>query len=414
VNPNELSFIDPVAYQDIFMKRQGRYPLPKDPVWYQRMPNGAWPISSAPEQDHLRIRKQLTYAFSDKALAEQESLVQGHVNLLMKNLERLAATNEEDAENIDMTSWLNYTIFDIFGDFGFGESFGCLRDGRYHPWTRLLFAMPKHGMIRIAASHYAILAPFLFYFFPPALVRQFKDHWQLCVDKVQSRIARGLDGGRKDLMSYILRNKDTAQGMTVQEMEATGYILIFAGAETTASVLSAACCYLTHHPEKMRKLATEVRGGFQSQDDIKFLSTAKLPYLNGVIQETLRLAPAVTGGGARVVDEDGITICHQPVPKGVCFPFCFVSVVKIIPLFQTKLTINPGYRPLLASLPMHLFVPLTTLPTPRTFFQSGGCLQILHSLHRQAQILDSTRQRSPLTIQAPYNRSVPGPATVLV
>jgi len=280
------------------------------------MPNGAWPISSAPEEDHLRIRKQLAYAFSDKALAEQESLVQGHVNLLMEKLEPLAATKEEDADNIDITSWLNYTIFDIFGDFGFGENFDCLKEGRYHQWTRLLFAMPKLGMIRIAASHYAILTPLLFYFFPPALVRQLKDHWQLCVEKVQNRIARGLDGERTDLMSYVLRNKDTAQGMTVQEMEATGYILIFAGAETTASVLAAACCYLTHHPEKMRKLAGEIRTAFASQDDIKFLSTARLPYLNAVIHETLRLAPAVTGGGARVVDEDGITICQQPVPKG--------------------------------------------------------------------------------------------------
>jgi cytochrome P450 len=261
-------------------------------------------------------------------------MVQGHVNLLMEKLERLAATHIEGANNVDISSWFNYAVFDIFGDFGFGESFGCLREGRYHQWTRLLSAMPKLGMMRIAASYYTVLTPLLFFLFPPALVRQLKDHWRLCVDKVQSRIAVGMKGDGKDLMSYILRNEDTAQAMTGPEMEATGYILIFAGAETTASVLSAACCYLTHHPDKMRKLATEVRGAFQSRDDIKFQSTAGLPYLNAVLQETLRLAPAVTGGGARVVDEDGFTICRQAVPKGVIFPFFLLVTIFISKLLS--------------------------------------------------------------------------------
>jgi cytochrome P450 len=330
VNPNELSFVDPAAYKDIFMKRQGRYPLPKDPTWFEKMPNGAWPISSAPEHDHLRIRKQLTYAFSDKALSEQEPLILDHVNRLMEKLEPLAAANGKEADNINIATWLNYTVFDIFGDFGFGESFGCLTNGRYTHWTQMLFSMPKHGSIRVAASHFTIFTPLLVFFFPPALVRQLKDHWKLSVNKVQSRIARGLDGERKDLMSYILRNKDTAEGMTVSEMEATGYILIFAGAETTASVLSAACCHLTHHPEKMRKLAAEVRGAFQSQDEIKFLSTAGLPYLNAVIQETMRVAPPVTQGGARRVDDDGYTICGRPVPKGVSFPISYIFAFKIM------------------------------------------------------------------------------------
>jgi cytochrome P450 len=329
VNPEELSFTDPSAYQDIFMKRQGQYPLPKDPVFYTKMPNGAWPISSAPVKDHLRMRKQLNYAFSDKALSEQEPLIQRHVNLLMEKLGGLAATHEAKADNVDMTSWFNYTVFDIFGEFGFGESFGCLQEGRYHQWTRLLFSMPKHGMLRIASSYYTIFTPFLLYFFPPALVRQLKDHWQLCIDRVQSRIALGAKVESKDLLSYILRNEDTAQAMTIPEMEATGYILIFAGAETTSSVLSAAFCYLTHHPDKMRKLAAEVRQAFQARDEIKFRSTAGLPYLNAVIQETMRLAPPVTGGGARVVDTDGYTICGQPVPKGVCNRFCsLVSVAN--------------------------------------------------------------------------------------
>lgn len=74
------------------------------------------------------MRKNLSHAFSDKALREQEGLVQRFVDLLVHKLYEQV---EQGTPAVDIMRWYNYTTFDIIADLIFGEPLYCLRDKEY-------------------------------------------------------------------------------------------------------------------------------------------------------------------------------------------------------------------------------------------------------------------------------------------
>jgi cytochrome P450 len=82
-------------------------------------------LIAADEPTHSRFRRNLSHAFSDKALKEQEGIIQGFVDLLVHKLGEVA---KEGNGAVDIMRWYNYTTFDIIADLTFGEPLYCLRD----------------------------------------------------------------------------------------------------------------------------------------------------------------------------------------------------------------------------------------------------------------------------------------------
>jgi cytochrome P450 len=67
----------------------------------------------------------------------------------------------------------------------------------------------------------------------------------------------------------------------------------------------------------MKKLTAEIRGTFQSEDEIDFESVSRLPYLLACLDEALRMYPPVPTGLPRVVPKGGATIAGNYVPETV-------------------------------------------------------------------------------------------------
>lgn len=127
VAPFELSFNNAKAWSEIYGHRSGQPNMDKDPVHVssvQRVP-GASTLITANDVDHSRQRRILAPAFSQKALLEQESILQGHVGKLIRNMRNYAGDNRP----ADMVNWYKFTTLDIIGDLSFGEPFNCLDDG---------------------------------------------------------------------------------------------------------------------------------------------------------------------------------------------------------------------------------------------------------------------------------------------
>ena len=68
------------------------------------------------------MKKDLTAAFSTKALSDQESTIQECVDLF---IERVGSAKEA----LDMTKCLEMISFDILGSMAFGESFHAVENG---------------------------------------------------------------------------------------------------------------------------------------------------------------------------------------------------------------------------------------------------------------------------------------------
>ena len=105
--------------------------------------------------------------------------------------------------------------------------------------------------------------------------------------------------------------------MTEEEIIPTFGLLIMAGSEKTATLLSVVTFYLLKNPEAMEKLKTEIRTSFQSEHEITQVSVNQLQYQLAVLDEALRIHPPTPFGFPRVVPGEGRIVDGHWVPGGV-------------------------------------------------------------------------------------------------
>ena len=280
--------------------------------------NGIHSILSASNADHARYRRLLSHAFSESALREQEYLPLVYIDLLIRRLREVVAASGDKGAVVDIVKWLNFTTFDIVGDLALGESFSCLEKSEYHGWVSILFSQFKFAGIFISLRFFGLDKP-LRMVLPKSLLRRRAEHAQYSKDRIYRRLDQGKhgpDAQRNDFMAYVLRHNDE-KGMTVPEIEQTFRVLVVAGSETTGTALSGILDNLLQSPDIMEKLAKEIRQSFQDASDICANQVSKLPYLNAVIEEGLRLCPPVPLGLPRVVPAGGATVSGQWLPGGV-------------------------------------------------------------------------------------------------
>lgn len=115
----------------------------------------------------------------------------------------------------------------------------------------------------------------------------------------------------------------------MDEVMATSNTLIVAGSETTATVLSATLYFLTTHPRVLTKLAKEIRSSFSSEHEITILSVQKLQYTLAVLDESMRMYPAVPTGPPRLIAKGGDSILEKFVPEDVS-NFVFGPPLKLV------------------------------------------------------------------------------------
>lgn len=105
--------------------------------------------------------------------------------------------------------------------------------------------------------------------------------------------------------------------MTTDEMVSNASLLILAGSETTATLLSGTTYLLLKHPDVMAKLVMEIRTTFTSNEEIDLFSVSKLEYMLTVLDETMRFYPPVPTIPNRVTPRGGETVCGKYVAEGV-------------------------------------------------------------------------------------------------
>ena len=88
-----------------------------------------------------------------------------------------------------------------------------------------------------------------------------------------------------------------------------------AGSDTTATAIRAILLYLIMHPRVTSKLRTEISSNPISSP-IQDAEARKLPYLQAIIKEGLRIFPPVVGLMSKEVPPSGDVINNQFVPGG--------------------------------------------------------------------------------------------------
>jgi cytochrome P450 len=94
-------------------------------------------------------------------------------------------------------------------------------------------------------------------------------------------------------------------------------LLVSAGSETTAILLSAWTYCVCTNPDVYERLVSEIRGSFTTTNEIKLDTIMDLPYLGATVNEALRLFPPGSVNQQRIVPPGGATIDGFYVPGGL-------------------------------------------------------------------------------------------------
>jgi hypothetical protein len=105
IAPGEILFNSAPAWQEIY----GHGRTPQMQKKFRRFQHEPASIVNADDVNHTRFRKALSHAFSDRALREQESMLQNYVSLLIERL----GEHADRSQVANMTEYYNFATFDI-------------------------------------------------------------------------------------------------------------------------------------------------------------------------------------------------------------------------------------------------------------------------------------------------------------
>lgn len=221
IAPDHLSFNTARAFKDIYGTRPGRKQLQKDEEWFVDHKEPVNIISRSPslhkrealtmpsesnDADHARIRKTISYAFSETALREQESMLTSHTTHLVRKLEQLVQGPENG--RVNMTNYYNFLTFDVIGDLCLGEPFGAIESGEYHEWIVQIFQGLKFWRVLRFGNAYPVVGLLLklVMILVPNVEAARDSFFKLPKVKVEKRLQMKTD--RNDYMSYVSIHRD--------------------------------------------------------------------------------------------------------------------------------------------------------------------------------------------------------------
>ncbi|KAL3261246.1 hypothetical protein ABHI18_003910 [Aspergillus niger] len=214
----------------------------------------------------------------------------------------------------DVQKWFFFMSSDIIGELSFGDSFRMLEQGKKDQHIKDLEIAALVGESRVAFPFIFRLAEFL----PLPILREanksrnrFGDYADESVNRYKRLLAASPENVKPTLFTKLYNAGK--EGLSDAEIRDDASDLIVAGSDTTANTLTYLTWAVCKAPVIRKALAAEVATlpELFSDKDVQSLS-----YLNQVIDEALRLYPAVPCALPRVVPPQGATFSGYWVPGG--------------------------------------------------------------------------------------------------
>ncbi|KAH8828635.1 cytochrome P450 [Flagelloscypha sp. PMI_526] len=263
--------------------------------------------------EHRRRRRAWDRGLNPEALTVYEPRVDSKADSLISQLRQLAISGA----SIDMTAWCEFFAFDVMGDIGLGKDLKTVETGVEHPAMKFLHLASKiitlGGTIPWLMRLRALL--------PRKASAGFIALSDYSTDRVvekEKTLVR--DSKPQDVLSWLVkaRFEEDKSAPSHRALREDARLIIAAGSHTTSSVLVNALYYLTSHPTTLHSLRHALDTAFPDGPLSWSYATVKhIAFLDYVIHETLRLAPAAPGGLARLTPKEGLIINDVYIPGDV-------------------------------------------------------------------------------------------------
>jgi aspirochlorine biosynthesis cytochrome P450 monooxygenase len=132
------------------------------------------------------------------------------------------------------------------------------------------------------------------------------------------------------------------RGISEPEMYANSFSITIAGSEGIATALAGATYLLLRYPDEYQRAVDEIRKAFQSETEITTGEIcARVPFIDAVLQEAMRLYPPVSITMPRRVPEGGTIIDGRFVAAGTTVGVNHLSCYRSSHNFEDAMEFRP-------------------------------------------------------------------------
>jgi cytochrome P450 len=248
---------------------------------------------------------------------QYEPFVENCLKLLLQRLHELSASGQP----VEMSDWLQYYAFDVIGEITFSTRLGFLEKGEDQ--NGLIYAI--HGSLKYTNTLglYHWLHPYAW-----KLVSLVQSNGErFIIDFIGKSIADhkaspkeiNNDGPLSFVQRWLNVEEHDSDKMSMREIMIGAGQNIGAGSDTTAASMSAIVFHLCKNPDvlsKLREEMDEAREKGELSEIVKYQEAVRLPYLQAVIKEALRLQPVASFPLPRMVPKGGAVLSGRHFPEG--------------------------------------------------------------------------------------------------
>ncbi|KAI5921423.1 pisatin demethylase [Camillea tinctor] len=336
VGPNEISTDDPEVIRRISAVRSE---YGKDP-WYigarfNPYHDNTFTILDARQHDKEKAR--VAPAYGGKEAPDLERDIDKQIMNLIDVIRTkyMWSPEKPDTPFMDVAQVMSFLTMDVISCAAFGEEIGYLREqtdlyGFLHEvrdnWSRMALVLD------VPIARAIMFSQLFLSLFGPKTTD--KKGLGALMGVAESYIGKRFEGGSKgkdDMLASFIRH-----GYSRKECEVEGLFMIIAGSDTTASTLRNTLLHIMTCAPVYRKLKEEIAqtvAGGKASTPIRLEEAKRLPYLQAVLYEGLRMRAAAPGMYPKVVPPEGDLFHGVFIPGGTAIAMNVGSLLKSKDLF---------------------------------------------------------------------------------
>lgn len=306
LSPSEVGIADLEAFKEIhkigtkFLKSE----------WYLRLANFPKPgvFTMLDPREHGPRRKLLSRSFSRSYLVDNwESTVREKAFLAVTKIRENALDSIADVYN-----WWMLLASDVSAHLAFGESFGMLEMGHANQFIRVLKKLTMGAGIMVEMPFLRLLR----YIPVNAIQEMFNANDFILQGAGRAVEMARQNAGEANIFAKVIEDCEKEGDGHIDDMDVRieAMNVIIAGTDTTGVTLTYLTWAVLQRPQLQTALEAEAAG---LADNFTENDLIKLPLLNAVIEETLRLYGAAPSSLPRVVPKGGTSFSGHYIPQGV-------------------------------------------------------------------------------------------------
>ncbi|KAH7245502.1 cytochrome P450 [Fusarium tricinctum] len=248
-------------------------------------------------ETHKFLRKNTTPAFHFRHIKELYPMMWTKGETLAKALKEDMSASRSSV--VELNGWASKVTLDIIGIAGLGRKLDTV-EKKQDPLADIFEQLLEPDREKLIFSMLALAVGLKYVRLLPWKMNNVFNYLtgslnELCYPMIKEKKAAIIEKGDDhfDVLSLLIKTNNFSDEALKDQL----LTFLAAGHETTASALTWACYLLTKNPEIQAKVREEVKNAIPEDLENNMAHLAgileQLPYLNGVMHETLRLYPTV-------------------------------------------------------------------------------------------------------------------------